>query len=1491
MARLRRATAGLLAAMAVVMLVVVVALLWLTRTDPGVERAGQYVVERLRGSIEGELDVVGIRSRGLLRGVTLVGVRITGPDGRLFLQADSARLSYRFRTLLGGDISFDRLTLHRPEIHLERLPGRDEWNFEIIFPADPDRPPDEPPDNIVLIQDATIHDGFVAVRIPYDPAARPGPPDERLVLEDVPGGTVRTIRFEDLNGRLPRVLWQAPELEGRMVEIRQLSGRAYLWDTPAEIRDMRGTVSMRDSIVTFRTPLVRLPDSRLSALGQIVVGHDDYHYNLEATSDSVAFRDFQWLYPRLPDQGGGALSFRMQTRERGNVLWLVENARLATPGTRVAGSFGVVTGDTLYFANVDLRASPLDLELVQRLLPVELPVEGLLIGTVEVDGPISALRTRGDLVYRSLADGAPAESEARWSGVVQAGPPWAVQRLDADIAALDLAQLATAVPALKLRGLASGRVHLNGSLVDGLTLTGHVALDHGAARSAVRGGGRVLAGNGRSRVDLELDAEAVALSLLADQYPALSRLAGEATGPVRLAGTLEDLHVSADLTTSAGDLHVGGRLDLVAARPGVLAEGRVAEFRLDRVVDGLPETVVTGDFELAGGLGSLATMDARFGLNVSGGRMAGVEVQGGRLRGGVADGLMRVDSMTLTTSAGRATAAGTVGLVVERSGSLDVVVVGETLASLDPVLFAEPVPDEAALEGPRIAGSFSAAATITGSFREWDARGTVRGQDLIYEGLALGAVEADLGWGRAGFDLGATGDSLRMGHRLVPEFRTSIHYDDAGGSALLRARGVGAQELELGVTFRREEAAFAVELDELDLATGDGRWALAGPVTARLGRDGVAVDDLVLARAPGDARVRIGGVLPWRLPDEVGARDATMAVELDGIPIAEVLGVVQSSVPLDGVLTARLRLGGTALMPVLDGTVAAIPFRYGDAALDSVGGVLAYRDRLLTGRLDGWSDGRSIVAAEAAIPIDLALTDAEDRLLDRPLDVRVHARRMPAGLVSFLLPGLEAVDGVVDGTVALIGLGSGLAGTGARPRLQGEVTLADGTARVGGLNVRFRDMAATARMDGGSVVEVDARLRGEQGSATVRGSVDLTRPSDPAFDLHVSARRLEASRRRDVTALADGEVHLGGRYRRPIVGGDVFLVSGELNLDEVLRQHQIVQLDASLFQLFDAATLTYRPRPTSPFLENVVLSGLVLTAERNFWLRSRELNIEVAGSLDVDYNRQLSFIRLTGSMAALRGMYQLQVLERLPARRFEIREGSVEFAGTPGIDPNLNITATHRVRRAQGDPLDVVANVTGTVRNPRIRLSSESDPPVSESDLASFLLFGRSTLELSQAEADVVASMREGMLGLARPVFLGLASTQLQQAAANLGLPVDHLALTAPEYGFGDYSQVMSVHGGLGVLQGTQLEAGFYAHRDIFVLGSFTPFARAMGAFAETEPLFHPRWGARVEWRFLPTWTAEMYWEDRFARTPSFSFDQVHDRPAGGVSVVREWGY
>ncbi|NIQ56576.1 MAG: hypothetical protein GWN85_24845, partial [Gemmatimonadetes bacterium] len=145
-------------------------ILVLTRTDFGVERAGQFALERLRGSINGELTVDRITSGGLLSGVTLHEVSITGPDGRPFIRADSARLAYSLRTLLGGSIVFNRLIVHGPDVTIERLPGWEEWNYERIFPGDTtSQAPDTAAGGLVLIDDATVHDGRVVVRLPWEP--------------------------------------------------------------------------------------------------------------------------------------------------------------------------------------------------------------------------------------------------------------------------------------------------------------------------------------------------------------------------------------------------------------------------------------------------------------------------------------------------------------------------------------------------------------------------------------------------------------------------------------------------------------------------------------------------------------------------------------------------------------------------------------------------------------------------------------------------------------------------------------------------------------------------------------------------------------------------------------------------------------------------------------------------------------------------------------------------------------------------------------------------------------------------------------------------------------------------------------------------------------------------------------------------------------------------------------------------------------------------
>lgn len=1452
--------------------------LFLTRTDYGVEQAGRLVLRQLEGSINGSVTVGRVASASLLEGVTLHDVELRDAAGRPFVQADSARLSYGLRTLLRGSVVFERLMVFGPRITIERLPGDQDWNYDRLF-ADTSAAPDTTASQgLVLIRDATIRNGEVIVRFPWDADAATD--TSRLILESVPGGRVRTLRFQEVDARLPRIVWESPESEGRIVEIDRLAMRAHIWETPLEVRELVGVVTIQDSVIGFEADRVRLPDSELRLDGEVVVGADGERYDVEATATRVAFRDFQWLHPPLPDDGGGSLRFRLQTQERGTTLWLARDAELATGGSELTGSFGVVMGGPLRFRDVDVRATPLDLDLLDRLLPGGVPLSGLVIGSIQANGPVTALDTRGDVRYRTFdPEGSGAESAVRWDGTLGLDAPYVLRNMEAELRSVDLVQVAQLAPALRLRGIVQGTLRVDGSLQEGARVRGDLALTQDSMRSAVQGSGRV-AFRGTPMFDLFFDAQPVALELLAQQVPALEGLRGEARGPVTVVGSLDDLSVDIDLSTPAGAVVVEGGLALTGPRRWYRAEGSVTEFRLDRVVAGLPETLVTARFDLDGSGFELAQMESQVSADLLSAAVGGVDVYRGTLRGRVANGLARVDSLSIATEVGDAGAQGTFGLVEDRAGELAVSLRADSLMFLESLLFPDVPPLDAELEQtPRVDGTVIVDGHLNGSLVDWRANGMVRIRSLLYDDLELGRGRLDLAWQRDSLRVEASMDSLRFDARRLASARAVLTYTAGLGLVAANIEGRRGQQLDVESAFEPEGDVVNLGLRRLRLTTRDGEWELADTAQATVGREGFQVDSLVLVRSPTTASIRVAGVLPWRPVGADEVQEAALSVDVDSVRIGEFLRVTQTDTLVDGIVTGSVRVTGTALAPRVVGRLSARSFRYGGAVLDSLRAEVAYADQAMDGSITGWEEGAAIITGQARVPIELALTDRADRWLDRPMDVRFHADGVPAGLLSFLAAGFTDVEGRVQGDLALVG-------TPVEPDLQAALELTDGAAYFQPLAVRYRNVQVSARMTEGSVMELDADLTTENGRGQVRGTLDLVQPADPVFDLTVNAQRLDASRRRDVTAIVNGQAQVSGRYTRPVVSGDMRVVRGEMNLDEIWRQHQIVQLDTSLFQMLDTTEVSYRPTPENPFLRNLRITNTTVSTNRNFWLRSEELNVEVAGELAVEVDRQTEDLRLTGTLEVVEGNYQLLARDLPSGRRFEIRDGSIEFVGTPGIDPNLDIEAAYRVRRPRGDPINVLAEVSGTLQDPRVHLTSDAEILMSETDLASYIIFGRAGAELTQAEMDVAAGGALGLAaGLFRPVVSGAASTGFQQVATSLGLPVDYVAFSLPDYGTVGWQQT---RGALGLFQNAQIEVGFDLSSRVSAIGSVRV---AGGDPGDDRPSALRLSGARIEYRPWLTWTIEGFVEDQFARRPSFGAAEISDRKVLGLSLFREWGY
>ncbi|MDX1747885.1 MAG: translocation/assembly module TamB domain-containing protein, partial [Halobacteriales archaeon] len=357
--------------------------------------------------------------------------------------------------------------------------------------------------------------------------------------------------------------------------------------------------------------------------------------------------------------------------------------------------------------------------------------------------------------------------------------------------------------------------------------------------------------------------------------------------------------------------------------------------------------------------------------------------------------------------------------------------------------------------------------------------------------------------------------------------------------------------------------------------------------------------------------------------------------------------------------------------------------------------------------------------ADGTVPVDLTLRSVADRTPSEPMDLGIRTDSLPALFVLALLEDLEDVEGTISGQVDV-------AGTVDSPELLGTVRLVDGAWTVDAVGVRQSDVQATFDLQSDDRVLVSATGRAG-GTVEVEGTVTLSPLRDPGLDLTIGLNEFRAVDRRDLLGVLSGEVQLTERFRRPVITGALSVDEGILYVEEFQRQVGIVDLSDPRFLTFmDRAAFEGRPllaQTRNPFMDSLRVN-VDLEVARNTWLRSDDMNVEIRGEMIVTYDRPNQDFVLIGELQAPRGQYQFL------SRTFEVRSGSVQFVGTPGINPNLDIVASARVRRREGVPLDIIANLTGTLVEPRIELSSE-EGGISESDLISYIAIGRPSNELT----------------------------------------------------------------------------------------------------------------------------------------------------------------
>lgn len=390
---------GVFAGAVVVAFILVFAFaLLLTQTDRGRERILALTLETLGGQLsEGSQLRVERLEGGMFTGARMYGIELKDPAGLTMVSADSAFIRYQLATFFGGDVVINDLVLHDAEVLLYRLPGDSLWNYQAVLQDT--TPPAESggPGRATILRAARLVNTDVTVRIPWEPADDLSEAERareiegalsdtsRLAVDSVAGGYLRTILARTPDASIESLTVAPDERGGTYLRIANARAAVELYrGEPLQLEALEGELSLREGIMRFAASRVQLPESRLSLSGVMDTSAEEPRYDLLVVGEEVALEDVQWLFPTLP--ADGRTTFRMQLETNPDQLFVrVRDLELEAPGTRLAGQFALVMGDTMVVSDVSLRADPLDMETVEAMLPVAVPVRGLEIGALEVE--------------------------------------------------------------------------------------------------------------------------------------------------------------------------------------------------------------------------------------------------------------------------------------------------------------------------------------------------------------------------------------------------------------------------------------------------------------------------------------------------------------------------------------------------------------------------------------------------------------------------------------------------------------------------------------------------------------------------------------------------------------------------------------------------------------------------------------------------------------------------------------------------------------------------------------------------------------------------------------------------------------------------------------------------------------------------------------------------------------------------------------------------
>jgi autotransporter translocation and assembly factor TamB len=297
----------------------------------------------------------------------------------------------------------------------------------------------------------------------------------------------------------------------------------------------------------------------------------------------------------------------------------------------------------------------------------------------------------------------------------------------------------------------------------------------------------------------------------------------------------------------------------------------------------------------------------------------------------------------------------------------------------------------------------------------------------------------------------------------------------------------------------------------------------------------------------------------------------SLSFRADSVELGDIGELIQANVPFGGLATVSVDVSGVRSDPriTIDGQLDQP--RFGEVHLDRATFGGAYAAKRMESRAELFREGKSVMSANASIPVDLQLASTPTRLLSDSLHGKIRSDSVELAFLETVSPSVVKASGTFAANLDI-------GGVWPRPQLSGNITISNGALGLAPLgSVRLSDLNATVEFLGDSCIQRFNVITREErvGNLSLSGFASLADRDNPRFDLTVNSRNFHMIEKPRVAHLdlSVSNLRLAGSYDGSTLTGLVVVDRGTIFIPDLIDK-QVISLDSpDLYNIIDT-TLT-----------------------------------------------------------------------------------------------------------------------------------------------------------------------------------------------------------------------------------------------------------------------------------------------------------------------------